>query len=60
MYIQAKMDINLKYSAFSVPQPMSLFKRDNKSALCAFAIFHGGPWGVEGKNQMFSQNYQPF
>lgn len=60
MYIQAKMNINLKYSAFSVPQPMSLFKRDNKSALCAFAIFHEGPWGLKAKIKCFLRTTNSF
>lgn len=54
------MNINLKYSAFSVPQPMSLFKRNNKSALCAFAIFHEGPWGLKEKIKCFLRTINPF
>lgn len=59
MYIQAKMN---KYSAFSVPHPMSLYiyKRDNKSALCAFAIFHEGPWGLKAKIKCFLRTTNPF
>lgn len=50
----------LKYSAFSVPQPMLLFKRNNKSALCAFAIFHEGPWGLKAKIKCFLRTINPF
>lgn len=30
---------------FSFATYVTIYKRDNKSALCAFAIFHEGPWG---------------